>query len=119
MNTVLILEAEPLQRNLLTRYLTDAGLDTLEAANLVEAARLANHIEGHIHLTVIGNSDVVDFATQIAPSRKSISVLLTSHRGEDQTLLNSLPASVNCAFLQKPFFFTVLLDKIQNLVGGR
>jgi DNA-binding response OmpR family regulator len=72
MKTVLIVDADPVERNLLTRYLTEAGHDALEAANSVEAVRIANLFEGEIHLIVVANPGAFGIAEQIVAIRSDI-----------------------------------------------
>ena len=58
METILVLCSDPIERHLVTRRLTAAGYNVLEAANSVEAARLARHLTDGTGLPLGGRSGV-------------------------------------------------------------
>ena len=116
MSTVLIVDADPVERNLVMRSLSDAGYDVLEAANSVEAVQIAKLIEGDIHLAVLANPEAIDTAGAITAVRTAVAVLVVADP-EAEIPLTSLPGTVNLAVLRKPFSATVLLEKVRNLLG--
>jgi two-component system OmpR family response regulator len=116
MDTVVVADSDPLERNLVMRYLTDAGYSLLEASNSVEALRIANSFEGEIHLVVVFYPVGIDIARQLAAVCPSIGVLLVCRDSDEQISLRSdLP--INLAFLQKPFDPMVLIDKIEYVLN--
>ena len=117
MNTVLIVDADPMQRNLVTRYLTGAGYCVLEAANPAEALRITRLCEKEIHLAVIANTDLVEVSKEIAAIRTTLPILVASDRFEDQAPSSSLPATVNIVYLKKPIIPVMLLDSIHGLLS--
>jgi DNA-binding response OmpR family regulator len=118
MDTVLVVDSDPLQRNLIMRHLIDAGYDVLEAANSVEAVRIANLFKGGIQLIVVPYPLGIDIARQVAAIRTSVPVLLTSCDSNEQISLSSELPAVNFAFLQKPFPSVVLIDKVRHVLSA-
>jgi len=117
MHTVLVVDSDPLERNLIMRHLTGAGYDLLEAANSVEAVRIANLFEGQIHLIVVSDPFGIDIARQVAAIRSSIAVLLTCHDFDEQLSLSSELPAINFAVLRKPFPPFALTDKVRRILS--
>jgi DNA-binding response OmpR family regulator len=116
MDTVIVVDSDPLERNLVMRHLTDAEFHLLEAANSVEALRIANLFEGEIHLMVVPNAPGIDIARQIVAVRPSIAVLLISGDPDEQPSARSQLPTTNLAFLQKPFHPVALRDKVRHVL---
>jgi DNA-binding NtrC family response regulator len=115
MSRVLIVDADPVERNLLMRTLSDAGYDVLEAANSLEAVRIAKANEGNIHVAVIANPEANDIAVAITAIRRTLAVLVVAEpKAEIQ--FKSLAHTTKFALLRTPFSANVLLDKVRNLV---
>jgi CheY-like chemotaxis protein len=117
MHTVLILDSDPVARNVAMQLLADAGYSVLEASSSAEALQIVNLFKGEIHLVVIANDEMVDAAKEIAARRAPISMLLPSRGSPDQRLPGWLPADVNIVFLEKPLLPAVLLENIRDLLN--
>lgn len=103
---ILIAEDEPAIRTAVSRILSAAGYDVLEAQDGNDALALANAHKGPIHLLL---SDVMmpgmggkELVRQLAESRPETRVVLMSGYTDDEALRADLGAA-RYAFLQKPF----------------
>ena len=113
METVLIVEPDPLERNLAMQYLTEAGYHVLEAANLTEAAQLASLFEEDLRLVVVPHPLATDARRQIGDLRQPVTFLLTSYNTAD--ILPAFPPAFTFAVLQKPFSLS-LVEKVRNVL---
>ncbi len=120
--TLLLVEDNPMVRELGVQTLTALGYTVLAAANGNEALRLVDQHEGQIALLI---SDVimpqmggVELAQRLHEKRPGIPVLFTS--GYTATTLASgyrgLPPDQ--PFLQKPFTPTVLAQKVRQILDA-
>jgi DNA-binding response OmpR family regulator len=112
METILVVDGDPLERNLIVRYLSDADYLVLEAANGAEAVWIADYFQGDIHLMIVEYPIGTDIAEEIARFRPGIQILLTSEHPGGQ------PAPVNFGILQKPLWPCVLIPKVRNILDG-
>lgn len=103
---ILVAEDEPAIRSAVSRILSAAGYEVLEAQDGTDALRLANADKGPIHLLL---SDVMmpgmggkELVRQLAESRPETRVVLMSGYTDDAVLRADLGAA-RYAFLQKPF----------------
>jgi PAS domain S-box-containing protein len=104
--TVLLVEDEASVRSLVRRALTNEGYRVFEAADGMEALRLAREYAGPIHLLL---TDVVmpgmggrDLADALAATRPDTRVLYMSGYTEDVVLHHGI-RDETAAFLEKPF----------------
>jgi CheY-like chemotaxis protein/two-component sensor histidine kinase len=116
--TVLLVEDEPLVRDLAHRLLNQQGYNVLEAANGVQALRVAQeHAGENIHLLL---TDVVmpqmggkELADQLKMLRPDVKVLYTSGYTDDAIVHHGvLEPGTN--FLQKPFSHKTLSHKVRE-----
>jgi nitrogen-specific signal transduction histidine kinase len=103
---ILIAEDEPAIRSAVSRILSAAGYEVLEAQDGTDALRVACGDPRHIHLLL---SDVMmpgmggkDLVRELAASRPETRVVLMSGYTDDAALRADLGAA-RYAFLQKPF----------------
>ena len=120
--TVLIVEDEPLVRNMVVRILFEQGYRVLEASNGEEALRVVkSHVGENIHLLL---TDLVmpqmggkDLAEQLKTLRPNTKVLLTSGYSNNLVFQNG-ELGGNVSFIQKPFMPADLVAKVQEVLGA-
>lgn len=120
--TVLIVEDEPLVRNMVVRILFEQGYRVLEAANGEEALRVVNtHAGENIHLLLtdlvmpqMGGKDLAERLKTLRPNTK---VLLTSGYSSDLSFQNG-ELGEKVSFIQKPFMPADLVSKVQEVLAG-
>jgi two-component system cell cycle sensor histidine kinase/response regulator CckA len=117
METVLVVNADPLERNLVTRYLTSAGYHVFEAATTDEAVRIRDVCEGELDLIVVPYSGDTNILTEICSSETTVALLLTSSEPE-QILQNFRPPVPRIAFLQRPFSPAALISKVRDVLSN-
>jgi two-component system cell cycle sensor histidine kinase/response regulator CckA len=117
--TILVVEDDEMVRKLVETSLKREGYKVMEAADPVEARRLAESHKGEIQLLI---TDVVmpkvsglDLAAQITERRPSIKVLYMSGY-TDNAVVNSGILEKDAAFLQKPFTPGTLTDKVREVL---
>jgi PAS domain S-box-containing protein len=119
--TVLVVEDEPLVRNLAVRILREHGYTVLEAANGHEAMYIVDqHVEEKIHLLL---TDVVmphmggkELAESVKTLRSDTKVLFTSGYTDNVLALHHNLLSPDIAFLEKPFSPGALLRKTREVL---
>jgi DNA-binding response OmpR family regulator len=88
--TIAIVSADPVQRNTLIRHLREAGYSVLEAANLTEAARIAEKFEGEIHATLIddrpGTLNGFEAGAAVTHFRPGTKIVFSSELGNSESL---------------------------------
>ncbi len=115
METILVLCSDPLERHLVTRYLTTAGYNVLEAANSVEAARLARGLP-EIHLVIASYFPRKDIGIQLNSALATIPLLLVTMDPEEQILASFLPSGFKVAVLREPFMPVSLVEKVRDVL---
>jgi len=120
--TVLVVDDEPVVRNLLIRSISAAGYYVLEAASGAEATQLAQSFPGPIHLAIIDHilenrRRGMDVAAEIAAIQPGIRLLLISGMLEEDALNGLSQANFRLEFLQKPFSTRTLLDRIRQMLA--
>ena len=118
--TVLVVEDEPLVRNLIVRILNAQGYHILAAANGSEALRLVEEQpQTEIHLLL---SDMVmphmggeEMARRIRATRPKLKVVFTSGYMEDPFAGRDIP-DPSVSFIQKPFSPDALAVKIREVL---
>ena len=119
--TILLVEDDEMVRVLVRQTLIREGYKVLDAADPVEARRIADTYRGKIHLLI---TDVVlpkasgrDLATQIAAKRRDLRVLFMSGYA-DSAIVNSGILGKDLEFLQKPFTPASLSGKVREVLEG-
>jgi two-component system cell cycle sensor histidine kinase/response regulator CckA len=119
--TILIVDDEPLVRDFLVQGVSAAGFNALQAASGSEAVQIARSFPGLIHLVIIDqiledNLKGVDIAAEISSVQPNARVLYISGYQEPDVLGPLAGAAGTFAFLQKPFSFATLLERIRQLL---
>ncbi len=121
--TVLVVEDDEMVRHLVRETLKRAGYRVLDAADPLEARRLADAYRGRIHLLI---TDVVmpkingrELAAQLTARRRDLKVLFISGY-TDTAIVNTGILQKEVAFLQKPFTPAVFTCKVREVLesGG-
>jgi two-component system, cell cycle sensor histidine kinase and response regulator CckA len=119
--TVLVVEDEEAVRALACRVLRNCGHNVLEAADGMEAIRIAEQYEMKIHLVI---SDVVmpgmggrALVTRLEEMRPGIKALFVSGYTDNAIVHHGILDS-DIAFLQKPFTIDALIRKVREVLGG-
>jgi CheY-like chemotaxis protein len=117
--TVLVVEDEPMVRELIRRVLETCGYDVHEAMHGDEALRIAEAHPEPIHLLLtdvvmprMGGRELVERFRQRRPETK---VLFMSGYTDDAMLRHGL-AGMEAAFLQKPFSPQLLARTVEQLL---
>jgi PAS domain S-box-containing protein len=117
--TVLLVEDELSVRGLAVQVLRENGYNLLEAANGIEALRMAQEYAGEIHLLL---TDVVmpqmggkELADRLKPLRPGIKVLFTSGY-TDNAIVHHGVLEPGIDFLQKPFSPITLAQKVRKVL---
>jgi DNA-binding NtrC family response regulator len=119
--TILLVEDDEMVRNLVRETLERQGYKMIDAADPLEARRIADHHKGAIQLLI---TDVVmprlngkDLALQVSQRRPDIKVLYMSGY-TDSAIVNSGILQKEVAFLQKPFTPAALIEKVHDVLEG-
>jgi two-component system cell cycle sensor histidine kinase/response regulator CckA len=117
--TILLAEDEPMVRRIAAMALRKFGYQVLEAANGVEAIRLAEAHDGPIHLLItdmvmplMGGREVAERLLAVRPQTR---VLFLSGYIDD-TMERERFLEGGMAFLQKPFTQKILAHKLQEIL---
>jgi PAS domain S-box-containing protein len=120
--TVLVVEDEPLVRELVAEMLQSAGYQVLVAGGGAEAIRLAESHAGPIQLLL---TDVVmpelggrELARQLADRRPEVRVLYMTGYTDDVVLRHG-DLGPGAAILQKPFTAAALARQVREALGSR
>jgi CheY-like chemotaxis protein len=118
--TVLVVEDETPVRALACRILRDRGYNVLEAADGMEALRIAQEYAGEIHLIL---ADVVmpgisgsTLVSRLEATRPGIKALYISGYTDNAIVHHGILDS-NVAFLQKPFSTDDLACKVREVIN--
>ncbi len=122
--TVLVVEDEPVARNVLVRAMARHGYRVLEAANLGEALSLCRYERQRIDLLVtelaLRDGTGTALAAQLARHCPGAAVLFTSSLPPDPGALvehmRLAEAGLECDFLIKPFAISALDSKVAGLL---
>jgi PAS domain S-box-containing protein len=117
--TILLVEDDEMVRNLVRETLEREGYKLMDAADPIEARRIADTYRGDIQLMI---TDVVmpkvsgrELAQQLAGRRPSMKVLYMSGY-TDNAIVNSGLLAREVAFLQKPFTPAALANKVREVL---
>ena len=118
--TILVAEDEPGLRALIIQILRTQGYQVIEAETVADAIRLSETHPEEVHLLL---TDVVmpqmggrQLAEKVRAARPNIRVLYMSGYTEN-TVVNHGVLESEIDFLQKPFTFEALLDKVRGVLS--
>jgi len=119
--TILLVEDEDMVRQVASRILTRHGYTVLEAASGRDALVVSREHAGPIHLML---TDVVmpgmsgwETAENLKPQRPKMKVLFMSGHTEN-TIVHHGVLDPGVAFIQKPFKYNVLAQKIREMLDA-
>jgi nitrogen-specific signal transduction histidine kinase/ActR/RegA family two-component response regulator len=119
--TVLVVEDEPLVRNLAVRALTDQGYRVLSAADATDALATSLAFDGPLHLLV---TDVVmpgmngrELADRLAQDRAGLRVLYISGYADHAVVRHGV-LEEGIAFLSKPFDLKELTRTVREVLDA-
>jgi two-component system, cell cycle sensor histidine kinase and response regulator CckA len=119
--TILLVEDDEMVRNLVRESLEREGYRVMDAAEPLDARRMADGFRGPIQLLI---TDVVmprlngrELALQLMQKRPGLKVLYMSGY-TDSAIVNSGILQKEVAFLQKPFTPTSLIEKVREVLEG-
>lgn len=120
--TILVVEDEDMVRTLVRETLEREGYKVMDAADPLDARRIADQFRGHIHLLI---TDVVmpkvsgrELAVQLTRKRPQMQVLYMSGY-TDNAIVNSGVLQKEVAFLQKPFTPAALTQKVREVLESK
>ena len=118
--TVLVVEDEESVRALASRILRDRGYNVLEAADGVEALRIAQNYQQEIHLVLtdvvmpgVGGRAVISHLEEDRPGIKSLYISGYT----DNAIVHHGILDSDIAFLQKPFSVDGLARKVREVLN--
>jgi PAS domain S-box-containing protein len=119
--TILVVEDEPMIREMLCETLREIGYVVLEAGEVVEATERCREHAGPIHLLI---SDVVlpgiggrELAQRLSSTRPEMKVLFMSGYTDDMVIRQGV-LSAGVRFLQKPFTLVGMARAVRDTLNG-
>jgi PAS domain S-box-containing protein len=119
--TILLVEDEPVVRDLCQEVLSRSGYTVLSARDSSEARRLCESHQGPIHLLL---TDIVmpelsghELACRLSPLRPDMRVLYMSGHSDEAVTAHGV-SEPSVAFLQKPFTPDTLARKVRQGLDG-
>jgi two-component system cell cycle sensor histidine kinase/response regulator CckA len=120
METILVVDDNPVVRDLLIRTIGSKGYSVLEAASGTEAVRLARCFHESIALAIIdqtlGDAKGTDLAAEIARIVHGVRVLVISGSLKEDVITTLLQSNSALDFLQKRFTPTLLCERIRQML---
>jgi len=118
--TLLVVEDESVVRTAAVEFLSSGGYQVISASNGQEALEKIHAHPGKIHLVitdlVMQDMSGTKLAETLASIRPESKVLFVSGYSQDEVLKRGVPEPAK-NFLQKPFSFQALGNKVRNLLG--
>jgi CheY-like chemotaxis protein len=116
--TILVVEDEPVLRDLANMILSDCGYEVLEAATGVEALRIWDRHQGNIHLLL---TDMVmpegisgmELAERLARAQPQLKIIFASGYSMDD-LDTDFVREGHAMFLQKPYTHVTLARAVRD-----
>jgi two-component system, cell cycle sensor histidine kinase and response regulator CckA len=123
MLTILIVEDEPIVRNVIIRVLEREDYALLEAASADEALQLSDSFDGTIDLLIADHAlktttTGAAVAAQIRQVRPGLKILHTSGHPLNK-LLQEGALIPGANFLAKPFSAKILAEKVKQVLGPK
>jgi len=120
--TVLLVEDEPMVRDVAARSLRARGYHVLEAADGIDALRVSAAHAGSIHLlltdVVMPHMGGIELAAHLMQTRPETRVLYTSGYTERAVAIQGAPEA-GVAFLAKPYVPDTLTRRVRELLDAR
>ena len=121
LETLLIVDDEPLMTDLFRQYMTRRGFHVLTAESGAVALQVIEAEAGAIHLVIsdmrMPDMDGIALAQTLAQSHPHLPVLIAT--GQDTSLSNTpLPPNI-VGMVQKPYQNRVLAERIREILGSR
>jgi DNA-binding NtrC family response regulator len=120
LDTILIIQEDPLSRNRLMQALVDSYYLVLEARNIAEAISIAREYDGKIDLLIIENkprngdlSEIVNRTTGFHPE---IRFLMIADLPDGEDVLKTQPAGHRYEILEKPWVAPALIDRVRRVL---
>lgn len=115
---ILLVDDEPLVRNVVQMSLTHAGYHVLTASDGAEALDLSRSYPGTIDLVLsdvkMPNMTGTELAAAIVNERVGIPILLMTGKASE-----GIPPNLHSGLLRKPFLPQQLLERIRQALGGQ
>ncbi len=119
--SIVLVEDEPLVRNLVSEVLRQNGYQVMEFANGREALSRLRHLRGEIHAlvtdVVMPGMSGIELARQLAAGRPGLRILYLSGYTDDLVERQGL-LQPGRGFLQKPFTPDTLLRKMREVLDA-
>ncbi len=119
--SIVLVEDEPLVRNLVSEVLRQNGYQVMEFANGREALGRLRHVRGPVHAlvtdVVMPGMSGIELARQLAEGRPGMRILYLSGYTDDLVERQGV-LQPGRAFLQKPFTPDTLLRKVRELLDA-
>jgi two-component system, cell cycle sensor histidine kinase and response regulator CckA len=120
--TVLLVEDDEALRESISTYLDLHGYKVLEASDGVQALDIAKQHAASIQVLItdmilpkIRGAEVAQEIAKISP--QAVTLFMSGYT--DRELIDYDPASLTVGFLQKPFAFQVLLQKLREMIKAK
>lgn len=117
---VLLVDDDPAVLQLVSEMLAHEGFTVLEAQDATQALELCRQYHGPIHLLVtdyaMPDMNGRELSSCIRSLRPNIRTIYISGLGRSFVLQGS-PLEHRAGFLQKPFTYEELVDKVRDLLG--
>jgi two-component system, cell cycle sensor histidine kinase and response regulator CckA len=118
--TILLVEDEPMVKNLVGEVLRKNGYRVMEYVNGREALARTKHLHEPVHLlvtdVVMPGMSGIELARQLGPGRPGLRVLFLSGYAQDRVGNEGALQPPGRAFLQKPFTPDALLRQVRGLL---
>lgn len=120
MATVIVVDGEPVVREIVAAILSNEGFDVLQAGGLREAEQLCREHEGAVDLAIVDDAlndgQAPEVVNRLARSHPETRVLRFSGFPRE-FLLQEGTLGENEPFLEKPFHRQELLNQVRRVLG--
>ncbi|HXS97485.1 MAG TPA: response regulator [Candidatus Limnocylindrales bacterium] len=118
MSVILILDAEPLVRQTITRILDQAGFTVLAAGDVAEALRLVQSSRPDLLLTNVyvpqsSGREAASLLKKLCPGMRT---LMVAGLPDEEPIMTGIAASEVMDFFPKPFTAAELTAKVRQLL---
>jgi DNA-binding NtrC family response regulator len=121
LDTILIIQEDPLSRNRLMQTLVDSYYLVLEARNIAEAVSIAREYDGKIDLLILENKprngDLSEIVTRTTGFHPEIRFLMIADLPAGEDVLKTQPARHRYEILEKPWVAPALIDRVRRVLA--